>query len=346
MSSGGLQGQVVFDQLKVQIGEENVYDLVKDRGPQKGLTENQHVRNLRIIACGGDGTVGWVLSALDTLQMQYMDFVSVGVIPLGTGNDMARFLGWGVGYRGEALAPVIQSLGRAETRLLDRWNIDIQATLNSGTASLKIPQPVFNNYLSFGADAQIALDFHEKRNANPSFYANRIVNKLAYGCISCNTFWNCRYLCGNIANFFELIVDGRSINEDLLRIRPDAVLILNIASYAAGTNPWEGIYDNLWCARSQTDDERFREQSCSDGYLEIIVFKHFELAHIRLGRRGQRLAQGSEIKLRFRRDVPMEIDGEPFLLGPCQMTITRKNQARMIATERSQAAQQIQSTRI
>ncbi|CAF4326061.1 unnamed protein product [Rotaria sp. Silwood2] len=335
--SGGLQGQVVFDQLKAQIGEENVYDLIKDHGPQKGLTENQHERNLRIIACGGDGTVGWVLSALDTSQMQYVDFVSVGVIPLGTGNDMARFLGWGVGYRGEALAPVIQSLTRSETSLLDRWKIDVQAT---------IPQPVFNNYLSFGADAQIALDFHEKRNANPGCYANRIFNKLAYGCISCNTFCDCQYLCGNIANFFELHVDGRNMNEDLLRMRPDAVLILNIASYAAGTNPWEGIYDNLWCAGSQADDDRFREQSCSDGYLEIIGFKHFELARIRLGRRGHRIAQGGEIRLRIRRDVPMEIDGEPFLLGPCQMIITRKNQARMIVTERSQAAQQIQSKRL
>jgi diacylglycerol kinase (ATP) len=91
-----------------------------------------------LLACGGDGTVGWVLSALDTSQMQYMDFVSVGVIPLGTGNDMARFLGWGVGYRGESLAPVIQSLAKSETRLLDRWHIDVQPTAYSGTADLKV----------------------------------------------------------------------------------------------------------------------------------------------------------------------------------------------------------------
>ncbi|CAF4353012.1 unnamed protein product, partial [Adineta steineri] len=151
---GGLQGQVVFEQLRAQIGEANVYDLVKDHGPQKGLKDNQHEKNLRIIACGGDGTVGWVLSALDTSQMQYMDFISVGVIPLGTGNDMARFLGWGVGYRGEGLGPAIQSLAKSESRLLDRWQIDVKPTEDSGTANLKIPQPVFNNYLSFGADAQ------------------------------------------------------------------------------------------------------------------------------------------------------------------------------------------------
>jgi hypothetical protein len=49
LHSGGLQGQIVFEQLRTQIGEENVYNLVQDGGPQKGLAENQHERNLRII---------------------------------------------------------------------------------------------------------------------------------------------------------------------------------------------------------------------------------------------------------------------------------------------------------
>ena len=49
MFRGGLQGQVVFEQLRAQIGEQNVYDLVKDHGPQKGLKDNQHEKNLRII---------------------------------------------------------------------------------------------------------------------------------------------------------------------------------------------------------------------------------------------------------------------------------------------------------
>jgi hypothetical protein len=60
-----LQGQVVFEQLRRQIGEENVYDLVADHGPQKGLKENQQQRNLRII--------GWNFSLLFFESLFYFD---------------------------------------------------------------------------------------------------------------------------------------------------------------------------------------------------------------------------------------------------------------------------------
>ncbi|CAF1688470.1 unnamed protein product, partial [Didymodactylos carnosus] len=50
---------------------------------------------------------------------------------------------------------MIQTLTTGETRLLDRWFIDVQPAAHTEASSVKVPQPVFNNYLSFGADAQI-----------------------------------------------------------------------------------------------------------------------------------------------------------------------------------------------
>ena len=49
------------------------------------------VPNVKLLACGGDGTVGWLLSVLDKVQIDPLPAVSV--LPLGTGNDLSRSLG-------------------------------------------------------------------------------------------------------------------------------------------------------------------------------------------------------------------------------------------------------------
>ena len=77
----------------------------------------------RVIVFGGDGSIGWVLSTIDKLHLHskvrldiyfyacgsrtyfiYLHYLiffflptqcMVGVVPLGTGNDLARVLGWG-----------------------------------------------------------------------------------------------------------------------------------------------------------------------------------------------------------------------------------------------------------
>lgn len=47
-----------------------------------------------VIVCGGDGTVMWVVTEMKKHDVKIIE-APIGVIPLGTGNDFSRELGWG-----------------------------------------------------------------------------------------------------------------------------------------------------------------------------------------------------------------------------------------------------------
>jgi len=76
------------------------------------------LKNFRILACGGDGTVAWVLTAVDELNIH--EKCSVGILPLGTGNDLSRVLGWGPGYDGGNVSKIISQMHLAKPKLMDR----------------------------------------------------------------------------------------------------------------------------------------------------------------------------------------------------------------------------------
>jgi hypothetical protein len=80
------------------VGPERTFNLAEG-GPEPGLTKYGHSADLRVLVCGGDGTVNWVLTTIDDLGLNPPP--PVGIFPLGTGNDAARQFGWG--YKASSL---------------------------------------------------------------------------------------------------------------------------------------------------------------------------------------------------------------------------------------------------
>ena len=48
-----------------------------------------------VLVAGGDGTIGWTLNSIDALRLDPEPILAL--LPLGTGNDLARTLGYGAG---------------------------------------------------------------------------------------------------------------------------------------------------------------------------------------------------------------------------------------------------------
>lgn len=58
----------------------------------KCLTQSNHP--VIAVICGGDGTVMWVVSEIAKHNID-PKLVHLAIMPLGTGNDFSRNLGWG-----------------------------------------------------------------------------------------------------------------------------------------------------------------------------------------------------------------------------------------------------------
>ena len=252
------------------------------------------------LVCGGDGTVGWVLSELEQIDWAHGQ-PPVAIIPMGTGNDLSRSFYWGGRYKDKPVKKVLHDVTEAEVGQLDRWKISLDGNSDGEQhprAINHIPaqNSLFNNYFSLGIDAHIALQFHNARNANQDKFTSRTRNLLFYG-----LEWGKDLLVQKWRHLMEdvevrcTLVSGDviDITKTLKDYGAHSILFLNIKNYSGGTRP---------C----------KQKSChvasqNDGLIEVIAMDNIDLALLHIGGTGVFICQAREVELTTTKAVPMQV---------------------------------------
>lgn len=339
-NSGSRQGPAVLEGLLKLLGEDSVFDLSADSGPEAGLNRALTVRGdprpLTVLACGGDGTIRWVIEGiLDRFAHSRRKPPAIGVIPLGTGNDLSRELGWGSSFdpnlatgSNYRLARRVRELTHANYRALDLWHVSY------GESEPK--SEMFFNYFNVGFDPQVALSFHNMRRKYPTLFNSQLTNKAWYGAHAAKSL-----LAGSpaLSECLELSVDGEVVP---LPKGLKTIVLLNFRCYQAGADLWgpdatpESDSEEELDSDAEEDDHLAGEPRCDDGLIEVVGIQGIvQNALIRMDRSvGVRIARGSDVVIRMsaqhRTRLAMACDGEPFESEETEFRVTHAAQVEVL----------------
>ena len=121
-----------------------------------------------ILIGGGDGTISQVVNRL------YPTEAIVGIIPLGTANDLSRELGIDKLFKQAGLAGLLAHYRNAPIRDLSLWRLEYGFECKQSR--------LFCNYVSFGFDASVVAECERWRGhlGKRPFFAKRIFTKFLY----------------------------------------------------------------------------------------------------------------------------------------------------------------------
>lgn len=84
-------------------------------------------------------------------------------------------------------------------------------------------------------------------------------------------------------------------------------LLLIRQSYAGGTRPW---------------NRKNGAQDMNDGLMEVVAIDNLDLAILHAGGSGASVCRCKKAVIRTKKPVPMQVDGEPCLMKPCNIEIS------------------------
>ncbi len=245
----------------------------------KNLLSNYEI----VVVAGGDGTISQIVKVIAGLEKK----PKLGIIPIGTGNDLANSVGILHLYKSQGLGALLKVILKCNIAKIDILSLD-----NSF---------IFTNYLGIGSDAKISCDFNRLRHKPVFRKICKCISNKAFYCLLIlkNIFYRIPFDI-NIGYQNELSeTETITINRGLCEI-----LITNTKMYAGGVEI---------SSKCKMDDGRF-EVTVIRGILEWIQLFFALLFHKPLDTISQNIMQfqTDRLELNFTGDTFCQIDGEKY----------------------------------
>lgn len=251
-----------------------------------------------ILVGGGDGTVSKAISACQGAKVPFI------IVPLGTGNDLAREIGLSSHFRSKPLKAALQSLDLSDQRTLTTWEVAIGDEHHT-----------FTNYLSLGFDAIVAQHYTALRNSKNIIPLSKSI-----------WFRRALYLFLGLKFFSSKIPSGLEIKSQSSTIplptTPSSLIFANIKSFmGVGTS----------CALSDSSDEGVELVICSSPTaLARMVFSWLPGAKPQLVN-----TSGSWTIYHPTETLYLQLDGEPLRVEPATpITLTPGPTVRLVQKSR------------